>query len=112
MTVKSFGMDQLGVSEISFGASSGNFYYLAGRDDFLPVLVKVDPSAFPHRAEYLVPKGELDIFSMVVSANDVVTFHALSMSSNGIIIGEISPDGMITVHEKTGTEPMQLIRLQ
>jgi hypothetical protein len=113
MEVKSFGMAHLGVSEISFGASSANYYYLAGRDDFQPVLVRVDPSVFPHRAEYLVPKGELDIFSMVVSADDVVTFHALSMSGGGsIVIGEISPGGMITIHEKTGTEPMQLIRLQ
>ena len=48
----------------------------------------------------------------VVSDDDVVTFHAMSMSGSNIIIGEISPDGMITVHEKSGTEPIQLIKLQ
>ncbi len=112
MRVRGFGMDKLGISDIRFGANSDNYFYLAGMDDNLPSLVRVDPSVFPHEATDLVPKGELDIYKMIVSANDVVTFNALRMSTGNVIIGEISPDGVITEFEEISSQVMQLVRIQ
>jgi hypothetical protein len=111
MNVRSFGLAELGITTVRNGAGSDNYYYLTGLDGNQPVIVKVDPSVFPHKAEYLVPKGELDIYKMVVSADDVMTFHALRMSNGRIILGEISPGGVITELEEIGNEVMQVVRI-
>ncbi len=111
MQVRTFAMEDLGITDINFGGNSDNYYYLAGMDGNQPVLVKVDPSTFPHTATYLVPRGELDIFNMVVSSDDVITFHALRMSNGRTIIGEISTSGNITEYEEMGNEVMQLVKL-
>lgn len=112
MEVKGFSLADLGLTSVNIGMNSDNYYYLAGMAGNQPSLIRVDPSGFPHVATDLIPKGELDIYKMIVSADDVVTFHAQRMSTGNIIIGEISPSGVITELENIGSDVMQLIRVQ
>ncbi|MGF1587624.1 MAG: hypothetical protein ACFCUM_20105 [Bacteroidales bacterium] len=49
---------------------------------------------------------------MVVTTDDYVYFHSLRMSDGNIIIGEISPNGVVTVMEDIGTEVLQLVKIQ
>ena len=111
-TVKAFSTDALGITSISIGVSSDNYYYISGMDGNQPVLLRVDPSVFPHQAEHLLPRGSHDIYKMVVTSDDFVAFHALRMSDGNIIIGEISPSGVVTELDDIGTEVIQLVRIQ
>jgi hypothetical protein len=111
-TVKAFSLDELGITAINIGVSSGNYYYLSGLDGNQPVLLKVDPSVYPHTSEHLLPRGSHDIYKMVVTSDDYVAFHALRMSDGNIIIGEITSGGAVTELEDIGTGVMQLVRIQ
>jgi hypothetical protein len=55
----------------------------------------------------LLPRRSHDIYNMVVTTDDYVYFHSLRMSDGNIIIGEISPNGVVTVMEDIGTEVLQ-----
>lgn len=111
-TVKTFLMSELGLTSVNIGISSDNYYYITGMDNNQPVILRVDPSVFPHNAGHLVPRGELDIYEMVVSADDYITFHALRMSDGKVIIGTISPSGTVNELDEIGTEIMQLARIR
>lgn len=111
-SIRAFPMSELGLTSIKIGISSDNYYYITGMDNNQPVILKVDPSIFPHSAEHLVPKGELDIYEMVVSADDYITFHGLRMSDGKTITGTISPDGTVNEMEEIGTAIMQLAKIQ
>ncbi len=110
--VKAFAMAELGITSINIGISSDNYYYLSGMDGNQPVLLRIDASVFPHRAEHLLPRGTHDIYKMVVTSDDFVAFHGLRMSDGNIIIGEISPSGVVTQLDDIGTEVIQLVRIQ
>jgi hypothetical protein len=110
--IKAFTIDDLGITSINMGISSDNYYYVSGLDGNQPVLLKIDPSGFPHQVESLLPRGSHDLYKMVVTADDYVFFHALRMSDGNIIIGEISPGGTVTELEDIGTDVLQLVRIQ
>jgi hypothetical protein len=110
--IKPFKTGDLGITSINIGVSSDNFYYVSGLDGNQPVLLKVDPSGFPHQAEHLLPKGSHDIYKMVVTQDDYVVFHALRMSDGNVITGEISPAGVVTELEDIGTGVLQLVQIQ
>lgn len=112
MAVKGFNLNELGIASINMGGRSNNYIYLSGMWNNQPVLVKIDPSGYPHSASYLVPIGELDIFKMAVSNDDIVTFHALRMSNGKTIIGQILPSGEIIELEEFGNQIYQLIQVQ
>jgi hypothetical protein len=109
--IKAFAMSELGISQVKIGISSDNFYYLSGMDQNQPVLVKVDPSGFPHSAQHLVPRGSYDIYKMVVTSDDYVMVYALRMSDGNNVIIQISPSGELTVLDDIGTDVIQLIRI-
>jgi hypothetical protein len=110
--IRTFTTGELGITSINIGVSSDNHYYISGLDGNQPVLLKVDPSVYPHRVEHLLPKGSHDIYKMVVTSDDHVLFHALRMNDGNIIIGEISPGGVVTQLEDIGTEVLQLVQIQ
>ncbi len=56
--------------------------------------------------------GEPDIYEMVVSADDHITFHGLRMSDGKTITGTISPDGTVNEMEQIGTGIMWLVKIQ
>jgi len=109
--VKAFSMSELGIGNITMGMSSDNHYYLTGMDDNQPVLIKVDPSVFPHQASYLVPRGSYDVYKMAVSPDDYVYVNALRMADGNNVNLQISPNGEITVLDDIGTEVIQLIQV-
>jgi len=110
--IRAFSMSELGITRINIGISSDNYYYLSGMDGNQPVLLKVDPSIFPHSVENLVPKGSYDIYKMVVTSDDYVLIHALRMSDGNNVISQISPSGEITQLEDIGTEVIQLVQIR
>ena len=110
--LKSFLLSDLGLTEIGIGISSENFYYLSGMFNNQPGLIKVNPSGFPHTAVDLLPKGEFDIYKMVVSTDDELIFNALRMSDGNMVIGQISAGGMVSILQEHGNEVFQLIQLQ
>jgi hypothetical protein len=110
--VKAFSMSDLGITKINIGLSSNNNYYLSGMDGNQPILLKVDPSVFPHDAQHLVPVGSYDIYNMAVTSDDYVLIHALRMSDGHNVISQISPSGEITQMEEIGTEVIQLVQIR
>jgi hypothetical protein len=110
--IKAFSMSELGITRVNIGISSDNYYYLSGMDGNQPVLLKVDPSIFPHSVEHLVPRGSYDIYKMVVTSDDYVMIHALRMSDGNNVISQISPSGEITQLEDIGTEVIQLVQIR
>jgi hypothetical protein len=77
-------------------ASSNNFYYLVGKDMTTnkEVLVKINPEDDSHTT---LLNGEVyaEIYKLVVSAQDVVTFNALKMPSGSVVLATIDKDGTI-----------------
>lgn len=110
--VKTFSMDELGITNIKIGLCSDNYYYLAGLNDNHPILLKVNPSVFPHSVEQLVPEGSYDIYKMAVTSDDYVMIHALRMSDGNIVISQISPTSEVTQMEDIGTEVIQLVQIR
>jgi hypothetical protein len=110
--VKVFSMEELGITSINIGLCSDNYYYLAGLNGNQPVLLKVNPSVFPHSVEQLVPEGSYDIYKMAVTSDDYVMIHALRMSDGNHVISQISPTGVITQMEDIGTEVIQLVQIR
>jgi hypothetical protein len=109
--VKAFSMEELGITTVNIAISSDNYYYISGLDENQPVVLRVDASVFPHRAEHLLPRGSHDIYKMVVTSDDYVAFQGLRMSDGNIIIGEVSPGGVVTEMEDIGTEVIQLTQI-
>lgn len=109
--IKAFSMSELGITEINIGICSDNYYYLAGLDGNQPVLLKVDPSTYPHQAQQLVAKGAYDIYKMTVTSDDYVMIHALRMSDGNIVISQISPSGEVTQMEDIASEIIQLVQI-
>jgi len=109
--VKAFSMSELGISNITMGMSSDNHYYLSGMDSNQPVILKVNPSVFPHSAENLLSPGSYDVYKMAVSSDDYVYVSALRMADGNNVNLQISPNGEITVLEDIGTEVIQLIQV-
>ncbi len=112
MEIKAFAMSDLGITQIRIGISSDNNYYLSGMDGNQPVLLKVDPSVFPHQMQHLVPRGSYDVYKMTVTSDDYVMIHALRMSDGNVVISQISPTGQITELQDIGTEVIQLVRIR
>ena len=112
MQVRSFSMQELGVTKVNIGIASDNYYYLSGMAGNQPILLKVDATGFPHTAKHLVPLGSHDIYQLVVTSDDYVFFHGLRMSDGNTIVAQISPQGDITIMEDTGTEIIQLVQIQ
>ena len=110
--VKAFSMDELGITTIDIGLCSDNYYYLAGLNGNQPVLLKVDPSVFPHSVQQLVPEGSYDIYKMAVTSDDYLMIHALRMSDGNNVISQISPTGEVTQMEDIGTEVIQLVQIR
>ncbi len=109
--IRAFSMSELGITNIFNGMSSDNKYYLSGMDGNQPVLLKVDPSVFPHQAENLLPKGSYDVYKMAVASDDFVYVNALRMADGNKVNLQISPTGEITILEDIGTEVIQLIQV-
>jgi hypothetical protein len=109
--VKAFSMAELGITNITMGMSSNNHYYLSGMNGNQPVILKVNPSVFPHSAENLLPPGSYDVYQMAVSSDDYVYLNALRMADGNNVNLQISPSGEITVLEDIGTEVIQLIQV-
>lgn len=109
--IRAFAMSELGITDINIGICSGSYYYLSGMNGNQPVLLKVNPSVFPHVAQPLVPEGSYDIYKMAVSSDDYVLIHALRMSDGNNVISQISPTGEITQLEDIGTEVIQLVQI-
>jgi hypothetical protein len=112
MEVKAFPMADLGITKINLTACSGNYYYLAGLNGNQPVLLKVDPSVFPHQPQQLVPQGSYDVYKMAVTSDNYVLMHALRMSDGNTVISQISPSGEITQLEDIGSEIIQLVQVR
>lgn len=111
-TLKAFNLSELGLSSITRGVNNDNYYYLSGLDNGQHSLKKVDASVFPHNVVDLIPKGELEIFNMVVSAQNVITFHGIRPAGVNSILGEIAADGTITEFGEVTSEVFHLQNLE
>jgi hypothetical protein len=109
--VRAFAMSELGITKVNIGISSDNYYYLSGMNGNQPVLLKVNPSVFPHQAQHLVPRGSYDVYKMTVTSDDYVLIHSLRMSDGNIVVSQISPSGEITQLDDIGTDVIQLVRI-
>ncbi|GEM_PF-2812047 len=109
MAVQSSLMSNLGISQVLFSAHSDNFYYLSGFNANQPVVLKVDPTNFPHTASSLLPTGAYDVSMMTVSADDYLLIGALRMSDGNQVIIQIDPSGNQTVMSDIGLSIYQLI---
>jgi len=89
-------VDGLGMHSIRNAVASDQYYYLSGTDDAnRPTLMKVEAQI--NTPVSLLPPGGYDIYTMTVSQQDVLTFSALRMQDGKRVIGEIGPDGSITI---------------
>lgn len=109
--IKAFSTSDLGITNINIGICSDNYYYLSGLNGNQPVLLKVNPSVYPHQAQHLVPQGSYDVYKMTVGSDDYVMIHALRMSDGNNVISQISPTGEVTIMEDIGTDVIQLIQI-
>lgn len=87
-----------GITTIKLVDYSDNYYYLAGTNNGTPVLLKVDPAT--NTATPLLSDG-YDIYTMTVSADDVVTFNAERMSDGAKVIGQVSATGTVEILDAT-----------
>lgn len=84
---------------ISTVAASSDYYYVAGTNTASnPVLKKCSPST--HTCSDLLTPGKYDIYTMVVSDTNEVTFNALRMSDGAKIMAKTS-NGTVTVLDAT-----------
>ncbi len=87
---------ELGMHTIRNAVASDQYYYLSGTDDAnRPALIKVE--AQTNTPASLMQPGNFDIYTMTVSQKDVLIFSALRMQDGKRVIGEIGPDGSITI---------------
>ena len=83
------------LSDIKFGGSSDNYYYLGGTsNDSKPILQRVNPDDHSYTT---IINGEYDIYSFDVSSDDYITFDALRLSDGSLVIGEIAPNMEISI---------------
>lgn len=108
---QAFSLADLGITTIKDGVSSRRYYYLAGNSGVEGVLLKVDPSTFPHTATTLVAAGELDIYHLSVSDNDAVYFHALNRATGSLVMGEISAAGVKKEYQGAPNEILQVVAI-
>ncbi|MBF0432411.1 MAG: hypothetical protein HQK83_14090 [Fibrobacteria bacterium] len=111
-SLKCFSTEDLGINSIKLYAASDRYYYLAGLMNTQPVLLKVDPSVFPHTATQLASPGEYDFYKFVVSKDDNITFNALRMSDGKLVLGSVSPAGVFSIQQIVEQQVTQLIRIQ
>lgn len=104
-------VENLGLVTIGNAVASDHYYYLSGNDEASrPTLIKV--SAHSNRPETLLPPNDYDIYTMVVSHDDILTFSALRMSDGRRVIGEIDSNGQVTIlDEEMGTNIIILERI-
>ena len=87
-------------SSIDRVAASSGYYYIVGDDsDGKPLLIKVDYTDDSY-VELYTP-GLYDIYKLVVSDDDEVTFNALRMSDGAVVIGKINSTGDLTILDET-----------
>ena len=91
-----FKVEGLGMNSIKYGAASYYYYYIAGNNEaFQPALKKVN--ANNNIAEDILSPGEYDVYNMIVTENDIVTFTGVRMSDGKRVIGEIDNTGNLTI---------------
>lgn len=87
------------LNSITVAASSDDYYYIAGNNTANKgVLKKCNVN---HVCSNLLTAGQYDIYAMVVSSNNDVTFNALRMSDGAKIIATVDDSGTITVLDET-----------
>ncbi len=93
--------------KITLAAASPNYYYIysaAGE------LIRVNP--YDDNVTQLLD-GEYDVYKMVVSDKDVITFNGLRMSDSHIVIGQIDSQGNIKIISDTlDSEVKELIQIK
>lgn len=101
----------LGMSYIRYAAASDHYYYIAGNNEaFQPTLKKVNGNN--NVAEDILTPGEYDIYNMIVTENDIVTFTGVRMSDGRRVIGEIDSAGSLSiVDEELGSEVIVFERI-
>jgi len=100
------------LDSVTRDSSSDNYYYLIGISTGTPknVLVKIDPTNNNYTT---LLDGGYDVYKLIVSPDDIVTFNALRMFDGAIVIGEISATGVIKILDTTLTnEVVQLERIR
>lgn len=93
--------------KITLAAASPNYYYIysaAGE------LIRVNP--YDDNVTQLLD-GEYDVYKMVVSDDDVITFNGLRMSDSHVVISQINSQGNIKIISDTlDGEVKELIQIQ
>jgi len=88
------------INDIKLAAQSNTHYYLAGNNSLnKPVLIKINPNN--HSSIVLLLPDQYDVYSLSVSADDMVSFAATSMLNGANVIGEISATGQVKILDTT-----------
>lgn len=73
-----------------------NYYYIAGNNNNdNPVLRRFNPVDDTYID--ILAAGEYDVYEFTVSSSNDITFNALRMSDGIKVIGEVSPEGIVTI---------------
>jgi len=99
------------LSTIGLAAASSSYLYLSGNNaSGEPLLMRMDPVT--ETPTVLLAAGLYDVLSLVVSADDEVTFNALRMADGKKVMGTIDAAGTVTiVDESADAEVVSLIQV-
>lgn len=90
------------------GASEKYFYLAANDAESEPSVYRIDPETTV--VTPMLPRGKYEVYHMAVGRDDAINFNALRMSDGADVIGEISPDGTVTIISET-TDSREMIVL-
>ena len=96
---------------IKTAVASSDFYYIAGNDSSnAPVIIKIDPTDDSTTA--LTTPGEYDVYTMIVTNANNLTFNALRMADGQKVMGTIDSAGVLTIiDEQLNAEVVVLERI-
>ena len=92
----------LGLDKIKTAGASDDYYYVSGNDSSSgnPQLLKVDPNTHTPTSITAIA-GKYDIYKLVVSPDNEITFNAARLSDGAKVIAKINAAGELTVIDET-----------
>ena len=85
-----------------------NYYYIAGNNNNdNPVLRRFNPLDDTYID--ILAAGEYDVYEFTVSSSNEITFYALRISDGIKVVGEVSPEGIVTIIDSESNAEIILI---